>query len=153
MRRSSRIQDMEIHHRNLNILMKYKNGFAPTWDVYVRWPGHKNRKYFCLIPAWNRLPSSCIDLVREKIDAELGLAWIDITTADFGTHRYQIERVNSDGNLIFKQREILNNRYLRFNQKEERVEELISESDGKWDVYISDSSIIQVDFWNSDTRR
>lgn len=146
-RTRSKIQDMEIHHRNLNVLMKYKDGFAPVWEVYVRWPGHKNRTYFCTIPAWNKLPSQCVEIVKSKIDVELGIAWIDITTADFGTHRYKIRGVNSDGNYFFEDL-TLDNRYLRFNPKEGRVEVAIPESDGKWDVFISDAEITQVDFWN-----
>ena len=143
----SKIQDMNVHHRNLDIMMKYVGGFAPTWMVSVRWPGFKNRKYFTSVPAWNRLPSKAIDLVFEKIDVEMGLAYIDITTADFGTHRYQVRSITNEGNYILKEKSLCNN-WLRFNPKEGRVEMNSPSQDNKWDVYISDSAIVQVDFWN-----
>lgn len=145
--KKNKIQDMELTHRNLNVLMKYKDGFAPVWDVYVRWPGYKNRKYFCLIPTWNRLPSACIDVAFAKIDAELGLAWVDITTMDSGTRRYIVKNVTNEGNFVFKELSI-ENRHLRFNQKEGRVEFLIPDSNGKWDVFISNEDIVQVNMWN-----
>ena len=68
-----KLKDIRFGHRNLDILMKFCDGFAPTWEVYVRWPGYKNRKYFTMIPAWNRLPSEVKEIVKLRIDKKLDI--------------------------------------------------------------------------------
>ena len=141
----SKIQDMNVHHRNLDVMMKYKDGFAPTWEAYVRWPGYKNRKYFTSITAWNRLPSQAINTVFEKIDAQLGLAWVSVSTLSSGEHKYMVRHVTNEGNYIFTERSLDYN-LLRWNNKEHRVESL--NNDNTWDVFISDEEITQVDFWD-----
>lgn len=145
-----KLNNIEFDHRNLNIQLRFQDGFAPVWNVYVRWPGYKNRKYFTMVPAWRLLPSKVKDLVKMKIDAELGLAWIDITTMSTGTHRYKIKTVTDHGDFIFTCKDLLNNQPLRFNPKEGRVEVAIPEKNGEWDVYISDAVITQVDMWDWD---
>ena len=142
-----KIQDINVQHRNADIVLKFKEGFAPVWEAYVRWPGCKNKKYFTSVPAWNRLPSAVIDLVKERIDAELGLAYIEITEVNFGTHRYTIRNISNEGNYILREKSILNN-WVRFNPKTGCLEVNDPSQDGKWDIYISKSDITQVSFWN-----
>lgn len=146
-RTRKKFQDMEIHHRNMSILMTYKDGFAPVWEAYVRWPGYKNRKYFTSVSAWNKLPSSCINVVKDRIDAQMQLAWVDVTTASYGTHRYPVSGIMDDGSFSFRERDLTGNHCLRFNNKENRVE-FFNSNTNTWDVYISDEEITQVDFWN-----
>lgn len=136
--------DFVFTHRNMNVQCRYKDGFAPMWDVYVRWPGYKNRKYFTSVEGWKNLPSSCEQIVKDRIDTELGMTWIDITTADYGTIRYEIKNIQDTGDYLLKKRDAFGH-WLRYNKKEGRVEVLI---DNKWDVYITDESIIQVDMWD-----
>lgn len=69
-----KFQNIEFVHRNINIQLRFKDGFAPVWEAYVRWPGYKNRKYFTMVPAWKNLPSQVQEIVKQKIDKELGLA-------------------------------------------------------------------------------
>lgn len=141
-----KLKDIEFNHRNVNVLMKFHDGFAPVWEAYVRWPGYKNRKYFTLVPAWRNLPSDCIELVKQRIDVQLCLAWIDITTQDELTHRYQISAVTNSGEYIFTER-TRDNRRIRFNLKENCLEYPTSDDD-RWAVYVSSDSISKVEFWN-----
>ena len=145
-RTHKKFQDMEIHHRNMNILMTYKDGFAPVWEASVRWPGYKNRKYFTSVSAWNKLPSTCIDVVRNRIDAHLHLAWVDVTTASYGIRRYEVKGIMDDNSFALREQD-LEGHWLRFNNKETRVE-FFNPDTNTWDVYISDEEITQVDFWN-----
>ena len=142
-----KFQDMIVHHRNMEVKLTYKDGFAPTWEAYVKWPGYKNRKYFTSVSAWNHLPSTAIDVVNKRIDIRLGLAHVDVLVADFGTKTYKIKSLTNEGNYVFEEKDLEGN-WLRFNTKENRVEVNDPAVDGKWDVYISDASIVQVDFWN-----
>ena len=68
-----KFQNIEFVHRNINIQLRFQDGFAPVWEAYVRWPGYKNRKYFTMGPAWKNLPSQVQEIVKQKIDKELGL--------------------------------------------------------------------------------
>lgn len=144
--------DFEFTHRNMNVQCRFIDGFAPTWDVYVRWPGYKNRKYFTSLPAWKNLPSKCESIVKERIDVQLDLAFIDIVTASYGTRRYKVSSVTNEGNYMLKGSYMpMDSDYfcnvLRFNPKEGRVE-VQKIIDGSWDVFISDAEITQVNMWN-----
>lgn len=68
-------------------------------------------------------------------------------TDSFGTHQYNItketpEIIETDSTTL------ADNQPLRFNKREGRVEVL---TDAGWEVYISDSSIVQVDIVNKAT--
>ena len=130
----------------MNVQCRFIDGFSPTWDVYVRWPGYKNRKYFTSISAWKKLPSQCESIVKDRIDVALNLAWMDITTASYGTHRYLVKGVMDEGSFSFREKD-LEGHSLRFNNKEHRVEFFNPDTEN-WDIYISDEEITQIDTWN-----
>ncbi len=138
--------DFEFTHRNMNVQCRFIDGFAPSWDVYVRWPGYKNRKYFTSLSAWKHLPSKCESIVKDRIDATLNLAWMDVTTASYGTRRYQVKGVMDDGSFSFREKDF-EGHGLRFNNKEHRVE-FFNPVTNTWDIYISDEEITQIDTWN-----
>ena len=139
-----KFQDMEVHHRGCDILMKYMDGFAPVWEAYVRWPGYKNRKYFTSVGSWKHLPSGCIEIVKKRIDASLCQAWVDITTSHMGTHRYQIQAITDSGMYNLKER-TADGKWIRFNPDNNNLEFL---SENTWNVYISKECITHTAFWD-----
>lgn len=69
-----KMKNIEFDHGKINVQLRFRDGFAPTWEAYVRWPGYKNRKYFTMVPAWKHLPSEVKEIVKTKINKELGIA-------------------------------------------------------------------------------
>ncbi len=67
--------------------------------------------------------------------------WLEIVD-DFGGHKYTVTRI-SDGCYYFKEKTLLEDHKLRYNEMECRIEEYLPES-GTWDVYIQ--YIYQADF-------
>ena len=67
--------------------------------------------------------------------------WMEIVD-DFGCRKFTVTSI-ADGCYYFKEKTLLEDRKLRYNEKEGRIEEYLPET-GSWDVY--SQYIYQVDF-------